>query len=210
VREAAGRTPAEAAEMVELVRRAGIDRGYAETEVFAPSVVRVRELIESGALGNVLTVRSREEAVFAWGATLVHGERTHGEDNAVFLVRFAGKRAAACETSWTVQGGMELRNEVYNVVARVTADTRQSNVVAFTSAEAGHVVEKADVQAGRANLVTEELYGYHGEMRHFVECAAAGTMPRETFVDGYVVNAVIDAAYPLDAVGTMGRCFPRC
>jgi predicted dehydrogenase len=234
-----GRTAAEAAEMVELVRRAGITHGYAETEVFAPAVVRVSELIESGALGRVLTVRSREahsgphaehfwdtqstgggalldmgchmvevsrmffgkdhkpEAVFAWGATLVHGERTNGEDNAVFLVRFAGERVAVCETSWTTQGGMELRNEVYGTTGRAITDTHQSNVVAFTAAGAGYVVEKADVQGGWVNIVPEEAftYGYHGEMRHFVECATAGTMPRETFVDGYIVNAVIDAAY---------------
>jgi predicted dehydrogenase len=160
---------------------------------------------------DVVTVKDHKpEAVFAWGATLVHGTRTHGEDNAAFLVCFAGKRTAICETSWTAQVGMELRNEVYNTVGRVTADTRQLNVVASTSARAGHVVEKADVQAGWANLVTEEVYGYHGAMRHFIECAAAGTMPHETFGDGYVVNAVIDAAYPLDAVGVMGRCLPRC
>ncbi len=32
-------------------------------------------------------------------------------------------------------------------------------------------------------------------MRHFVECYATGQTPRETFVDGYVVNCILDASY---------------
>jgi predicted dehydrogenase len=55
-----GRTAAEGKIMLEAVRDAGVLHGYAETEVFSPSVVRARQLIESGAVGDVLTVRSRE------------------------------------------------------------------------------------------------------------------------------------------------------
>jgi predicted dehydrogenase len=39
----------EAAEIVRIVREAGVLHGYAETEVFAPNVVKAREMIESGA-----------------------------------------------------------------------------------------------------------------------------------------------------------------
>ncbi len=38
-------------------------------------------------------------------------------------------------------------------------------------------------------------YGYQGEMRHFVECAARGEAPRETYEDGYKVNCILDAGY---------------
>jgi len=41
-------------------QRAGALHGYAETEVFSPAVVKARQTIESGALGRVLWVRSRE------------------------------------------------------------------------------------------------------------------------------------------------------
>ena len=54
------RSGAEAAEMLALVHNAGILHGYAETEVFSPAVVRVRELALSGALGRLCTMRSRE------------------------------------------------------------------------------------------------------------------------------------------------------
>ena len=55
-----GRTGAEAREMVEAVKNAGVMNGYAETEVFAPAVVRAEEAVRAGAVGEVLWVRSRE------------------------------------------------------------------------------------------------------------------------------------------------------
>jgi len=44
------RTGQEAAEMLHLVEAAGVLHGYAETEVFSPAVVRVRQMIEAGAI----------------------------------------------------------------------------------------------------------------------------------------------------------------
>jgi len=55
-----GRNAAEAKEMLDAVRAAGVMHGYAETEVFSPAVIKARETIERGAIGRVLTVRSRE------------------------------------------------------------------------------------------------------------------------------------------------------
>src|SRR5439155_3737101 len=50
----------EAADMLNLARDAGVMHAYAETEVFSPDVMRARQMIESGAIGDVLTVRARE------------------------------------------------------------------------------------------------------------------------------------------------------
>lgn len=55
-----GRSDAEAREMLTAVQEAGVWHGYAETEVFSPAVMRAREMIEAGAIGDVLTIRSRE------------------------------------------------------------------------------------------------------------------------------------------------------
>jgi len=55
-----GRTAAEARQMWQAAEASGMLHGYAETEVFAPCVVKAREMIESGGLGRVLWVRSRE------------------------------------------------------------------------------------------------------------------------------------------------------
>jgi predicted dehydrogenase len=54
------RTAAEAKEMLDAVRAAGVMHGYAETEVFSPAVIKARDYIEQGGIGKVLTVRSRE------------------------------------------------------------------------------------------------------------------------------------------------------
>jgi predicted dehydrogenase len=55
-----GRTRGEARMMLEGARASGAMHGYAETEVFAPAVVRARETIDRGGVGRVLWVRSRE------------------------------------------------------------------------------------------------------------------------------------------------------
>ena len=229
----------EAAEMVNLAREAGVMHGYAETEVFSPDVMRARQMIESGAIGDVLTVRAREahsgphaphfwdvetagggalldmgchtieaaryffgkekriKDVFAWGATMVHHDKTKGEDNAVLLVRLEDGRTSLTEASWTAKGGMELRNEVYGTRGRIVTDTSSTRVRAFIEESAGYLMEKADADTGWVFPIPDEarVYGYQEEMRHFVECFIAGEKPREDFVDGYIVNCVLDAAY---------------
>ncbi len=50
----------EAKQMLVAARKSGALHGYAETEVFAPCVVKARQTIESGGIGKVLWVRSRE------------------------------------------------------------------------------------------------------------------------------------------------------
>jgi predicted dehydrogenase len=54
------RNRAEAKQMLSAARKSGRIHGYAETEVFAPAVVKARETIERGGIGKVLWVRSRE------------------------------------------------------------------------------------------------------------------------------------------------------
>lgn len=54
------RSGEEARAMLDAVSEAGALHGYAETEVFAPAVVRAREIVSRGSIGNVLWVRSRE------------------------------------------------------------------------------------------------------------------------------------------------------
>ena len=233
------RNAQEAAEMVRIVREAGVMAGYAETEVFSPNVMKAREMIESGAIGELLSVRAREahsgphadhfwdaelagggalldmgchtiEAaryffgkdvpvteVFAWGATMTHGDKTTGEDNAVALVKFANGGISITEASWSAKGGMELRNEVVGTEGRLITDSTATSVWGFISKPAGYLMEKADADTGWVYPIPDEArhYGYQEELRHFVECHLTGAEPRETFVDGYVVNVILDACY---------------
>jgi predicted dehydrogenase len=233
------RNAQEAAEIVRIVEDAGVMHGYAETEVFAPNVMRAREMIEDGAIGEVISVRAREahsgphaphfwdaetagggslldmgchtiEAAryffgkdvpmteaFAWGATLSHQDKTTGEDNAVALIKFANGGISVTEASWSMKGGMELRNEITGTDGRLVTDSTATPVHGFISNPAGYLMEKADADTGWVYPIPDEAraYGYMEEMRHFVDCFRNGGEPRETFKDGYVVNAALDACY---------------
>jgi predicted dehydrogenase len=54
------RNRGEARQMLAAASKSGALHGYAETEVFAPAVVKARETIERGGVGRVIWVRSRE------------------------------------------------------------------------------------------------------------------------------------------------------
>ena len=235
-----GRNAAEAKLMLDAAETSGKLHGYAETEVFAPCVVKAQEMVASGGIGRVLWVRSREshsgphsahfwdvertgggamndlgchciaaaryffgkqdriEKVMAWGARLVHHEKTAGEDNALLLLQFASGGLGHCELSWTTKGGLDLRNEVHGTEGSIFTDvTRGTPLSSFSTRGAGYIVEKADTDLGWTRPLPEEAfaYGYQAEMRHFVECVRDGVAPRETYEDGYIVNQILDAGY---------------
>ncbi|MFL5755028.1 MAG: Gfo/Idh/MocA family protein [Chloroflexota bacterium] len=135
--------------------------------------------------------------VFAWGATLVHGDRTTGEDNAVMLVRFEDDRVATCDVSWSSKGGLEGRFEVYGDAGRIIQDVGSTPLRAFIERPAGYIGEKADADTGWIFPVPDEthVHGHDAMMQHVVESFRSGTSPRETFHDGLIVNRILDAAY---------------
>jgi predicted dehydrogenase len=135
--------------------------------------------------------------VFAWGATLVHGDRTSGEDNAIMVVRFEDGRAATMDVSWSSKGGLEGRFEVYGEAGRIIQDMTSTPMRAFIERPAGYIGEKADADTGWVFPVPDEthVHGHDAMMQHVVEAFRSGTTPRETFEDGLIVNAILDAAY---------------
>lgn len=233
------RNAQEAAEMLRIVKQAGVLNGYAETEVFSPSVMKARDMVEAGAIGRVISVRAREahsgphadhfwdaetagggalldmgchtiEAaryffgkdvaiteVLAWGDTITHGDKTTAEDNAIALVKFADGGISITEASWSAKGGMELRNEIVGTEGQLVTDTTSTPIKGFITSSAGYLMEKADAETGWVFPIPDEarVYGYHEELRHFAQCFLDGTEPRETFVDGYIVNCALDACY---------------
>jgi predicted dehydrogenase len=230
----------EARQMLDAVIRSGAFHGYAETEVFAPCVVKAREIVEKGGVGRVVWVRSREShsgphsahfwdiektgggalndlgchcieaaryffgkedrivEVMAWGARLVHHDKTEGEDNALLILKFASGGIGHCELSWTTKGGLDLRNEIHGTEGSIFTDvTRGTPISSFTTKPSAYVIEKADIDFGWTRPLPEEAfaYGYQAEMRHFVESLSRGVSPRETYEDGYVVSCVLEAGY---------------
>jgi predicted dehydrogenase len=146
--------------------------------------------------------------VMAWTATLVHGKRTRGEDNALLVMKMAGGGVAHCELSWTTKGGLDLRNEIHGSDGSLFTDvTRDTPIRSFTTRGAGYVIEKADIDFGWTRPLPEEAfaYGYQAEMRHFVECVREGREPRETYADGYAVSCVLEAGYRSARSGRWAR-----
>jgi predicted dehydrogenase len=135
--------------------------------------------------------------VLAWGATLKHTDKTSGEDACIALLKFAGGELASLESSWIEKGGMQLRHELVGSEGRIVTDSSVGPVWGFVSHSVGYIVEKADSETGWIHPVPEETraYGFSQQMRHFVDCFAAGQTPMETFADGVIVNRVIDACY---------------
>ncbi|HUG46971.1 MAG TPA: Gfo/Idh/MocA family oxidoreductase [Candidatus Limnocylindria bacterium] len=234
-----GRNGAEAAEMLRQVDAAGAWHGYLENVVFTPDLLRMRGMIEAGAIGRPLTMRAREghsgphaahfwdvaaagggalldmgshgvEAarflfgkenriadVFAWGATLAHGARTQGEDNAVTLLRFEDGRLATIDNSWTSKGGLEGRFEVTGEAGRLISDISVGTLRGFIERSAGYLAEKADADTGWVFPAPDETYahGHEQMMAHMLDSLRAGRLPTENFHDGLAVNSVLDAAY---------------
>jgi len=135
--------------------------------------------------------------VFAWGATLVHGDRTTGEDNALLIMRFADGRAATIDVSWSSKGGLEGRFEAYGDAGRLITDISVGSLKAFVERPSGYVVEKADAETGWLFPVPDEVrvHGHDLMMADVVGAFREGTAPSETFRDGYIVNGILDAAY---------------
>lgn len=144
------------------------------------------------------------ESVFAWGATLRHGDKTTGEDTAVALLRFRGGQLAIIESSWAEQGGMQLRHEFSGSAGRIITDSSVGPVWGFITRPVGYLVEKADVDTGWVHPVPEETraYGFSQQMRHFVQHFQSGLEPLETFHDGLAVNLILDACYRSMRSGT--------
>lgn len=142
--------------------------------------------------------------VFAWGSTMVHADKTTGEDTAVALLRFERGQLAIIESAWTEKGGMQLRHELTGTGGRLVMDSSVTPVWGFITQPVGYLVEKADAETGWVYPVPEETraYGFSAQMRHFVDAFAAGEAPRETFADGVVVNRVLDACYRSMRSGT--------
>ena len=241
-----GRNAAEAADMLSAVSRAGLFHAYLENVVDNTETVRMREMIEAGAIGRVITFRAREghsgphaahfwdaglagggalldmashgaecarylfgkelavRDVFAWGDTLVHADRTEAEDNAVMLMRFEDRQVATVDVSWSSKGGLEGRFEVYGDAGRMVQDISATSLRAFIERPAGYIGEKADAETGWIYPVPDEthVHGHDAMMADVVDSLRAGRPPRETFRDGYVVNAILDAAYRSMRSGT--------
>ncbi len=132
--------------------------------------------------------------------TLVHP--ISDEDNAIALIRFESGAVGQFEVSWTFRGGMDLRDEVAGTHGTIWLNHfLRTGFELFTAApDTGggrYVAEKAETSAGWLFPVGDEVseLGYVDMFTDMFRSLESGHAPRETFYDGYVVNAVMDACY---------------
>lgn len=140
---------------------------------------------------------NRPVEVMAWADTLVHP--IEAEDNAVVLIRFESGALGQFEVSWTFRGGMDLRDEVAGTEGTIWLNhfLRTGYEMYTSGGGGGYVAEKLESSEGWLFPVGDEVaeLGYVDMFTDMFESMENGTEPRETFYDGYVVNAIMDAAY---------------
>jgi predicted dehydrogenase len=135
--------------------------------------------------------------VMCWADTQV--KPIDAEDHAIGLVKYENGVIGQFEVSWTFRGGLDLRDEVMGTEGTIWINSfLRTGFEMFTSGKGGdYVAEKAESNTGWLFPVGDELneLGYNHMFMDMFNSMEKGTQPRETFYDGYVVNAVLDAAY---------------
>jgi predicted dehydrogenase len=146
---------------------------------------------------NYVGKDNRPVEVMCWLDTLVHP--IEAEDNAIALIKFESGAIGQFEVSWTFRGGMDLRDEVAGTEGTIwTNHFLRTGFEMFSSGEgAGYVAEKAETTSGWMFPVGDEVaeLGYVDMFADMFGAMDEGRKPMETFYDGYVVNAVMDACY---------------
>lgn len=234
-----GRNAQEAWRMLNAVEKAGVFHGYLEDLVYTPKTIKALHSVQSGSLGKILWVRSREThpgphsawfwskeqagggaivdmgchcieigrtfigksvrpvEVVCWGDTQVHPIET--EDHAVGLVKYENGAIGQFEVSWSFRGGMDLRDEVVGTEGTLWLNhwLRTGFEMFTANAATDYVSEKSESSGGWLFPVGDEVsaLGYTDMFDEMLNCFEKQQVPRETFYDGYVVNAIIDAAY---------------
>ncbi len=135
--------------------------------------------------------------VMCWADTLV--KPIEAEDHAIGLVKYENGSIGQFEVSWAFRGGLDLRDEVAGTEGTIWNNhfLRTGFEMFTTGNKEGYVAEKAESTSGWLFPVGDEVneLGYNHMFTDMFEAFEQGRQPIESFYDGYVVNAVMDACY---------------
>ncbi|PWT73004.1 MAG: oxidoreductase [Bacteroidetes bacterium] len=135
--------------------------------------------------------------VMCWADTQV--KPIDAEDHAIALVKYENGAIGQFEVSWTFRGGLDLRDEVMGTEGTIWMNNflRTGFEMFTTGKDTDYVAEKAESNTGWLFPVGDELneLGYNHMFTDMFNSLEQKKAPKETFYDGYVVNAVLDAAY---------------
>lgn len=139
----------------------------------------------------------RPVEVMCWADTQV--KPIDAEDHAIALVKYENGAIGQFEVSWTFRGGLDLRDEVMGSEGTIWMNNfLRTGFEMFTTGKGGdYIAEKAESNTGWLFPVGDEMneLGYNHMFTDMFNSLEKGIQPKETFYDGYVVNAVLDAAY---------------
>ena len=135
--------------------------------------------------------------VMCWADTQV--KPIDADDHAIGLVKYENGAIGQFEVSWTFRGGLDLRDEVMGTEGTIWINSfLRTGFDMFTTGKGGdYIAEKAESNSGWLFPVGDELneLGYNHMFMDMFNALEKGIAPKETFYDGYVVNAILDAAY---------------
>lgn len=139
----------------------------------------------------------RPVEVMCWAETQV--KPIDAEDHAIALIKYASGAISQIEVSWNFRGGMDLRDEVSGTEGTIRLDhwLRTGFEVFTTGRNESYVSEKSESETGWLFPVGDEVssLGYSDMFTDMMDSLENGRQPFETFYDGYIVNAIIDACY---------------
>jgi predicted dehydrogenase len=135
--------------------------------------------------------------VMCWSDTQV--KPIDAEDHAIALVKYESGAVSQIEVSWNFRGGMDLRDEVSGTEGTIRLDHwLRTGFEVFTTGNTGNYVsEKTESDTGWLFPVGDEVnaLGYSHMFTDMLDSLENNNIPGETFYDGYVVNAIMDACY---------------
>ncbi|MEO6188332.1 MAG: Gfo/Idh/MocA family oxidoreductase [Ginsengibacter sp.] len=135
--------------------------------------------------------------VMCWADTQV--KPIEAEDHGIALIKYENGAIGQFEVSWTFRGGMDLRDEVMGTEGTIWINNfLRTGFEMFTTGKGGdYIAEKAESNSGWLFPVGDEVndLGYNHMFMDMLNSLEAGKQPKESFYDGYVVNAVLDACY---------------
>lgn len=139
----------------------------------------------------------RPVEVSCWADTQVHP--IEAEDHGIGLVRYENGAIGQFEVSWCFRGGMDLRDEVSGTEGTIWLNhwLRTGFDMFTATGQAGYIAEKTELNTGWIFPVGDEAnaLGYQDMFTDMFDAIDRGATPRESFYDGYVVNAIVDACY---------------
>ena len=150
-------------------------------------------------LGNL-----KVKSVMGTMNTVLHKEKTKGEDNSVVIIEFENGTIGVAENSWAKLGGMDDRCEIHGTEGVIYADLFMGNAsLVYSKPGYGYASEKADTTQGWSFPIFEEVFnqGYPHELKHFIECVREDKTPLVTGEDGRAVLEIIYAAYAAAGTG---------